>query len=199
LAIPGVSASKRMLATTAAPFHPSEVVLGEQLAALKTLGRTGRTSSASNLPISMRGRSRLVELAIELLAHAAQAAEAECRAIVQAAETQGAAIVQKAHEDVDRISTWLDAESGAPTLETAAESEDQPAAVAPPAVAAQLQEPSPFADPDSAAGNQFFDSPSDSDLDPWGFMDDDDLVGVGPSIMKLVRRRPSLPRPQPAS
>lgn len=48
----------------------------------------------------------------------------------------------------------------------------------------------------AALGNTFFDSPPMAYGDPWGFMDDDNLVGVGPALLRRVLRRPAGPRPQ---
>jgi hypothetical protein len=46
-------------------------------------------------------------------------------------------------------------------------------------------------------GNQFFDSAPAADENPWGFMEDDNLVGVGPALLRRVLRRPPGARPQP--
>jgi hypothetical protein len=173
-------------------FRPAAVVLEEQRAALAAIGAKVRTQGRSDLPISMRGRSLLIGLAIDVLAHAAVATVDQCRTIVAAAEAQAAGIVAKARDDVDRLTSWLD-EPGPATEEVWGDSPSDDLVMplpSPPPLPA-----SGFTDPDSEAGNEFFGPDATSNDDPWSFMDDDDLVGVGPSILKLVRRRPSPPRP----
>jgi hypothetical protein len=147
----------------------------------------------------------LIALGIAVLTEAAQNAEATCRQVVSDAEAQAAAIVREARDDVARLTRGLDpspvpAAPPAPTMVV----EKPEGLVGPqPAESTEMAQPEwpsdsrsdDMADPEAEIGNQFFDSFAQADDDPWSFMDDD-LVGVGPGILRRVLRRPAAAPPQ---
>lgn len=201
-------------AAVSEPFQPAAVVLREQVAALKEL-TPEQPPTAIGLPISTRDRSRLIDLAMRVLSQAALETEAQCRRIVASAESRAAEIVDEARVEVERITSWLEedqapvASEGVPTIEGReyAWPERNAADATGAADAANAVEPaspriSPMAarapgemlDPDSDVANDFFGSTPTSDDDAWSFLDED-LVGVGPTLMKLVRRRPPTREP----
>ena len=184
-------------------FDPAQVVMNEQRYGLLALGRLRPGTRRGQLPerqVSILDRARLIHLAMNVLSMAAAEAESECRRIVLAAEALAAELVREARNDVGQISTWLDAGAAAegPVIE-------RPLPLSPttdagfPTPVTELQPdvaPSPpeLADAASSAENDFFDSFHTPDEDRWGFMFDDELVGVGATLRRVLRR-PTSPRP----
>jgi hypothetical protein len=203
------------LAVCGRPLHTTPlvlVVLDEQRAAVRTLkGRCkpyGR-ATPTDRPATAGDRARLMALGIELLAHAAHSTEADCRRIIGAAETHAASIVQAARDDVKRLPGWLASDHGAAIADPPPSPPTPPPAAVVTVRLADRRPPEPrglatgsdgtnVADLGSGTclGDKFFDSPPMADEDPWGFMDDDNLVGVGPALLRRVLRRPAGPRPQ---
>lgn len=199
-------------------------LLAEQRAAVHALQslqghhRAPRRGDSWDQPLSRSDRSRLLALAIEVLAQAARGTEAECRHIVAAAEAHAATLVQAARQDMARLTGPPPPPPPAPPpprlppplpSRPHSKADSTPAGhdvapVVPMAprirVAARDRGRSGGADVGTAIGfgTSFFDSfaASDRDGDPWAFMDDE-LVGVGPALLRRVLRRPAGPRTRP--
>ena len=196
------------------PFLPGVVVLEHQLSATHRV--TGLAQAGQHhpplrgQPISPPGRTRLVDLAIRVLTQSALAAEAQCRRIVADAEVQAATIVADAHAEVARLTSWLEADEVQEPTSAAHPSFARPAEVTvarttplvpapplpavPPVILAAAEPASvapvaEMADPESDLANEFFEFAPSSPEDAWGFLDDE-LVAVGPSFLKIMRRRP---------
>jgi hypothetical protein len=132
----------------------------------------------------------LVALALRVIAEAVLGAEADCHQIIRGAELRAAEILQQAHEDATALNGWLvgrtpDFEASIPIAEPS-QSDDTVDDTA-----------SPEDHSDEEIGAEFFASFADDGPDRWSFMDSDDLVGVGPAVVRRLFRRPGWARDQP--
>jgi hypothetical protein len=179
--------------------------MNEQRYGLLALGRLHpgtRRGQLAEQQVSILDWARLIHLAMNVLSMAAAEAESECRRIVLAAEALAAELVREARSDVGQISTWLDA--GAATGGPVSERPPMPvsnttdAGFSTPVTELRRPDTGPSsperADAASSAEDDFFDSFHTPDEDRWGFMFDDELVGVGATLRRVLRR-PTSPRP----
>lgn len=153
------------------------------------LGLPGRYhgSSARGTAVSVEERLRLVQLVLTVLAQAAQRAEDECLRIMSGAEMKAAEIVQDAHNDVAHLSWWLQPSPATTAPGALVDNAPHPteARIDPSVVDDRL--PSGVQDDREA---DFFASFSADQAERWRFMDDGELVGVGATVRKLLRRPP---------
>jgi hypothetical protein len=195
-------------------LDPIKVVIEEQRAALRALElRTRRRAPLffPGLPATSSDQARLVALGVRVLGEAAGKAEVECHRILLAAELQAAEIVNQAHQDVASLTDWIEAGVHDGERPIAAEStvrlESHDPLKVPPfdehtvpdaaGASDAVGTPDALWSSEDEMGADFFASFAEDDTDRWSFMDDDNLVGVGPALVRRLLRRPSLPREQP--
>lgn len=188
--------------------EPSAVVLEEQRAGLRALGSWSRSRADLShewLPEATVDPTRVMMLGLQVVAEAVIAAEAECHRILVAAERDAAEIVERAHDEVAGLTPWRDGDAVVdeseplPAVENTAPDLPPPTfppptfpppTVSPPAFEPAAGPPMTVDNgwrPEEAGADFFASGGSDSD-DRWNFLDDENLVGAGPLVRRLLRR-----------
>jgi hypothetical protein len=197
-------------------LDPIKVVIEEQRAALRALElRTRRRAPLffPGLPATSSDQARLVALGVRVLGEAAGKAEVECHRILLAAELQAAEIVNQAHQDVANLTDWIEAGGHDGEHPTTAESTvrhethdhlevphfDEHTVPDEAGAPDEVGTPDALWSSEDEMGADFFASFAEDSTDRWSFMDDDNLVGVGPALVRRLLRRPSLPREHPVN
>ena len=155
-------------------------MLQEQRRALRVLNLRTRCRTAgppTGSAQSPADRSRLVDLAIRVLAEAGATCEATCHRLLTAAQREAAEITAHAH-------------GGALVDGSRSPAAALTAPVAPRPVTAQVPDLSEAALSDDDFGAEFFASFASDGTDPWAFMNEGELVGVGSALVRrLLGRR----------
>lgn len=156
-------------------FEAAVVVLEEQRAGLGVWRQKWAQLQQVGAPLSPVRRSEVMVLALRVLAAAATTTESECRRLLVAAEVEAGSMVKKARDEVAVVIGSLDDHTG-------------PGNGRPPGRDHDVAWPDEGDD-----GAAFFASFVPDGPERWNFLDDDNLVGVGPAFARRLRRWSSPP------